>query len=320
MAGFPENVGGRNCRAVERFSLRFADLSQVGDQAAQGVEFVVVEELGNPRFVRATDAELRFVDVYVHVGLDGDQRLAQAQVGQGFAESGLLLRREFIEMGFDSLKRAVFRNQFAGAHLADAGDAFHVVGRIAPDGEDVDDLAGILNAVLVADGFLRQDLVVRAGLAGLVLEDVVVHDLAEVLVGRDHIDVEPLSGELSRDRADYVVRLEAGLHQHGDVKGVHDFRKGFERGLHQFGCGGAGCLVFRVHFVPEGTARGIEHHGQVRRLFPGDQFQQVFRKPEEDGGVFPLRVHHGPAQEGIVHPENQGMSVDQVKRIHNLQI
>ena len=72
--------------------------------------------------------------------------------------------------------------------------------------------------------------------------------------------------------------------------------------------------------MPERLGRRVEHHGQMGRLFPGDEFQQVFGEPVENGGILSLRIDHRPAQEGVVHPENEGMPVNQVQCIHNLQI
>ena len=319
-AGFPEEFGGRCRDAFQFFPLRFPDLLQVGYKAAQGIEFVLVEQLGNPRFLRAADPELRLLDLECYVGFDGNQRLAQSEVGHRFPESGLLPGREFVQMVEDGFERAVFRHQFSGADFADAGNTLHVVGRIAPDGQDVDNLAGIGNAVLAADILFREYLLVGAGLAGLVLEDVVVHDLTKVLVRCDHIDVESLSGKFPGYCSDDVIRFEAGFHQHRNVERIHDFRQGLEGSLDQFRCGGPRGLVFRVEFVPERSSRRVEHDGQVRGLFPRDQFQQVFGKPEKDGGICTFRIDHGPAQESVVHPEDQGMSVDQVECIHNLQI
>ena len=281
-------------------------------QPAQGVEFIAVEQFGHADRIGLADGQQRFLDGDVDIGLDGDQELALVQVGQGLAERGLLLGGQFVEVRLDAFQRPVFRHQFAGAHFADAGDALHIVGRITPDGQDVDDLGGVVDAVMGADGGLVDDFLVSAALAGLVLENVVVDHLSQVLVGRDHIHVEAAAGKIAGYGADHVVGLEAGLHQHGDAEGVDDFGERFERGLHQFGRGGAGGFVFRVDFVPESPARRVEHHGQMRGLLAGDELEQILGEPEQDGRVLAFRVDHGPAQECVIHPENQRVAVDQV--------
>ena len=52
-------------------------------------------------FVRLADAQVGFFHGDVHIRADGDQVLAHTEMGQGFAESGLLLGGEFIQMSLD---------------------------------------------------------------------------------------------------------------------------------------------------------------------------------------------------------------------------
>ena len=65
--------------------------------------------------------------------------------------------------------------------------------------------------------------------------------------------------------------------------------------------------------VAEGASGRVEAHGDVRRLLPPYELQQVFRKAEKDGSIHPFCINHRPAQEGIVHLEDEGVAVNQEK-------
>jgi len=58
----------------------------------------------------------------------------------------------------------------------------------------------------------------------------------------------------------------------------------------------------------------------MRGLLAPYQLQQILREAEEDGRIHPLGIYHRPAQEGIVHLEDEGMAVNQKKFHKQLQI
>ena len=223
-------------------------------------------------------------------------------------------------MGIDVLDAAVLGNQLPGAHLADALDARHVVRRVAADGEHVDDLDRVQDAPFLADGRAVDDLVVPAGLPGLVLENVLRDELAVVLVGRDHVHVHPFPRAAEGHRTDHVVGLEPLDHQHGDVHRLHQLREGLQRVDDELRGGRARPLVLGVQLVAEGAARRVEGHRQMRGLLPLHHLQQVLRKAVQDGHVRPLRVDHRPSQEGVVHLEDERVSVNEKQFVHIPQI
>ena len=245
----------------------------------------------------------------VHVGLYRDELMAQSDMWLSFTELRLLAWCQFVDMPIDVLHGAVLRNKFPGTDFADAFYAGHVVGRITAEGKHFNDLYRRGYAVFLAYRLGVQDNVFTTGISGLYLIDVFVHQLAVVLVGRDHVDFLALFRLTFRHGADDVVRLEAGHHQCRDAqclaysderfKGVNDKLRGL--------C--TGSLVFRIHLISERSPRRVERYGDIVRMFSGDKFQYVFGESEENGHVSALGVDHRAAQEGIIHLEYQRMSI-----------
>ena len=100
-----------------------------------------------------------------------------------------------------------------------------------------------------------------------------------------------------------------GLHQLGKrFQGVDDQLRG--RGTRPF--------VGGVQLVAKGAARRVERHRHVRGLFPLQHFQQVLGESVQDGHIRPLRIDHGPAQEGVVHLEYQCVPVYEEKLVHSV--
>ena len=285
-------------------------------QSLERIEFKVVEELRHGSIIPSPQTQRRFVILEADIRADGGQRLAQADIGLRRAERLLHARRQFGDVGVDVLHGAILRDQFPGADLSHAGHALDVVGGVAPDGENVDDMLGIRDAVGLAQARLVEDLGLTAAFSGFVLVDMVVDNLPQVLVRGHHVNVKAPQ-RLSRcHRPDHVVRLESRLHQHGNLQRFENLLQGLQRGMYQLGRGGAVGLVIGTQLMAESLGVRIEHHGQVGGLFPADQLQEEFRKTEQNGGILPFRIDHGTPQECIIHPENQRMTIYEKKPVH----
>ena len=101
-----------------------------------------------------------------------------------------------------------------GAYALHSGD---VVRRITAEREYVHDLGRGGYFPFPADFRLSENLVVGAGLAGLVLQYVRGHQLAVILVRSDHVDVQPVGSEAHGRRTYHVVGLVVRNHEHRDV-------------------------------------------------------------------------------------------------------
>ena len=176
-------------------------------------------------------------------------------------------------------------------------------------------MLGTLYAVFFADGF-GVDHFVFAALAGLVLEDMIGYQLAVVLVGRDHVNVETFAGGTLSHGADYIVGLEPREHEHRNAERLNYLRERLKSVDDELRGGRTSALVFGIELISERASRRIETHRQMAGLFALDEFQKVLREPEQYARVRPFGIYHRPAQEGIVHLEYQGVTVYE-KKFHN---
>ena len=212
-------------------------------------------------------------------------------------------------MGIYTLEAAVFRQQLRRAHRTYSLHAGHVVGTVAAQREYVYHLGAGGYLPLVADLAGAEDFVVGTGLAGSVLEDMLRHKLAVVLVGSDHVYVHIVRGEPDRSRANGIVGLEAGHHEHGNPHCRDYFAERVKRIYHELGSLSPVCLVGRVEFVAERPAGRIETHSHMRRPLAFQHLEEILDESEQYGHVLPSGIDHRPAQEGIVHLENQRVAV-----------
>ena len=229
----------------------------------------------------------------------------------------LLLGAQFAQVGVDALHRAVLCEQLRGADRAHALHSRHIVRRIPAKRQHIDNLRRAGDVVLGAELRRAIDFLLSSALARLVLEDMVLYQLAVVLVGRDHVYVHAFKGAALRKGADHVVRLEASDHQHRYAQRLHYIAERLEGVDDQLGRFAAIGLVLRVELVAEGPSGRVESHSHVRRLLLVYELQQIPGESEEYGSVLSLRIDHGPAQKGIVHLENQGVAVNQEQFHHS---
>ena len=292
----------------------------MGDVALQRIELVLFEQVRDFGAIVAVQRRVFQLHVEGHVRLDGDQFLAEGDVGTRGYEHIPLLLGQGVDIRVDILQGTIFRDQFAGPDLADALDARDVVRSVSADGEHVDDLLRPVDPVTGADLRYADDFVIAAGTAGLVLPDMVGDQLTVILVRRHHIDIHALGRGFDGHRADHVVRLVVRYHQDRDVHrpAYLDQRiQGVDDELGRLGTVG---LIGGVHAVAEGPARRVEGNGQMGRPFALDQFEQILRETEQDGGIQALRVDHRTPHEGVVHLEDKGVSVyEKQSSWHNFQ-
>ena len=180
-------------------------------------------------------------------------------------------------------------NPFGGGFRADLLDAGHVVHRVTHQCQVVDDARG-WHTKLGGDAGHVQPLVAHR----VDQRDLLVDQLRQVLVsGRDH-DLMPRFSCDPRERADRVVGLDAGHHQHRPAEQADHLVDGLDL-LHQrLGHRAAMGLVGGVPLVAKGGALGIEHADRVLGV-------HILQRPLKHGhhAVERTRRHSlGPAQVG----------------------
>ena len=185
-------------------------------------------------------------------------------IGQDFAALGLLDLARALKQ---RVEVAVFADQLRRRLDADAARAGHVVGGIAGERLDVDDLVGA--EAEIGDDFVRADAPLLAIARGRVEHRHARPDeLHEVLVGGDDQHVGAPFARLARIGGDEIVGLVAVLLDRRQAERAH--RLAHQRELrHQvLGRIGPMGLVGRIDFAPEGILRLVEDDRQMRRLDP----------------------------------------------------
>ena len=309
--------GARFERQFRLFRGRRGGRSDVGDVFPQGIEFIFLKQIRDPGAVGPGQPHPVQVGFHRNIGLDGHQFMAQGDVVPGLGEHRLLARAELFQMGVDILHGPIFRDELGSTDFSDALDARNVVGRIAAEGQHLDDLGRIGDSVFPADGGLVDHFVLAPAFSGFDLKDMVCNQLTVILVRGHHVDIRSLGAVSAGDRTDDIVGLVAALHQDRDVQRLAELRQRFQRIDDQLGRLAPVGLVGRVHFVAEGSARRVEGHGQVGGLFPLNQFEEVFGESEQDGHVHSLGIDHRTARERVVHLEYQRMAVDEVEFVRH---
>ena len=180
------------------------------------------------------------------------------------------------------LDGAVLLDKFFGGLGTHAGAAGDVVGAVSHQSQDVDELGGGLDAVFGVHLLDAQNFFLER----VIDLDVGGHQLAEVLVARNHIGEEPLLLGLVREGADDIVGLITLDLKDGDAVGLQDafdVGNGDEDALGRLVAVG---LIGLVALVTESlAARRVKAHGDVRRLLALEQFLQGVDKAEHRRGV-----------------------------------
>jgi hypothetical protein len=142
-------------------------------------------------------------------------------------------------------------------------------------------LLGALDAPFGEDFRHAEDLDFAACAAWFVDADVLADELAEVLVGRDHIGVEALVLGALGEGADDVVSLEAVFDQQRNAHGLAEALHRRDGGGEVFGHGLALGLVVGEPLMAWRGCRGIEGDGEVRGLLVVAQVEQRVGEAEE---------------------------------------
>ena len=207
-------------------------------------------------------------------------------------------------------------DEFDGGFGSNAWHAGDVVGGVAHEAEEVDDLVGLFDApdfgeLLGGDGF-----VVGAFAAGLPHGGGVGDELGKVFVGGDHegVVIAFVVGGLG-EGADEVVGFVAIDFEEGDGEGFAEFFAGGDGGAEFVGHLVAVGFVFGILFVARGGGGGVPGDGEVGGLLVLDDGEESVGEAEEGGCVDALRVHDGVADEGKVGAVDEGHSVEEEQAV-----
>ncbi len=284
----------------------------------QRVEFHRLEEADQPLVVGIVHRDVGDRHVQFDVIVEGDELLRQpGLVGMLDQALAAFLLLDLAGALQQRLEVAEFANELRCGLDADAGDARHIVGRIADQGLDLDHLVGGHAELL--DHLGNADAAV---LHGVVHHDAVIHELHQVLVGRhDGGGGAGLAG-LPRIGRDQVVGFEAALFDRWQVEGAHrradksELRNQVARRI------GPMRLVVRVHVSAERLFRLVEHDREVGRLLAGlhiaQQLPQHVAEAEDGVDLQSVRLA-AERRQRVIGAEDVARAIDQEDVIARLR-
>ena len=226
-----------------------------------------------------------------HIGADG---------GQVFGEDyllGVLLHPllegslQLVGVGDEFVHAAELGHEFLSGLLPHAGTAGDVVHLVPHKGQYINHLFGLFDAVALAHLPGAAQFEVIAAVGGLVLQDGVGDQLAEVLVGGHHVGGESVGAGLGGHGADDVVGLEAGNLEDGDAVGADDILDDGDGEFDVLGGSLALTLVGLVGLVAEGGALRIEADRYVGGFLLAQEFLEGAHKAENGGCVHAGACH-----------------------------
>ncbi len=176
-------------------------------------------------------------------------------------------------------------DEFLRGLLADAGHAGDVVRRVAPEAEDVPHLVGPHDAPLRQHLGHAEDFGVVALARGTVDEDMLVNELAEILVGRHHVGREIFFDGLAGERANDVVGFVAVEFEHGQVEGADEALDVGNGGGKLLGHFLALRLVGGKFDVARGGRVGVEDDGEMGGRLLGQEFEERVGEAVDGRGV-----------------------------------
>ena len=248
------------------------------------------------------------VERHREVFAEGDQGAASAGgVGVGAQVLLLLGARDLADVGEQVVEGAELLQQFRRRLDPDAGDARHVVDRVAGQRQQVHHLFGGdppvgLQPVDVEDFVLAQ----------VEDADAVGQELPGVLVGGADEDVEVALGPAPGEGRDHVVGLEARLDQDGDAERLEQPLDDGDLRAEVLGHLLALALVVGEDLGAEDRPAAVERRREIVGLAGFQEVQQVSEDAEDRVRRPPIRPRHqGDRVEDLI---DQGIGVEDVER------
>jgi hypothetical protein len=205
-------------------------------------------------------------------------------LAQGLA----LLAGDLVGVGDEVVEPVVLVEPLGGVALTHARDPGQVVGGLPHQRGELGVARG-RNAVALLHCFGCHPLHLGHPAHGVDDGGVGVDELEGVAVARADQDLEPGSLCLGREGADDVVGLVALLLEEGDPHGIQHLLDQRELAGELAGRLAAAGLVFGVLLQPEGLARDVERHGDVRGPLVAEHVDQHRGEPEDRVGGLSCR-------------------------------
>ena len=306
----PSGTGCGACNARrrnERIALQFIE---------ERTEPQLPVDIGQHLEIGVLHRKSRRIELDRHIQLDGRQPFGQQYLFAQRLDVLALLSFELIGIFEQVLHGTELAHQFDRTLLADARHTRNIIRRIAPQREDVDHPARVVDTVMLADLFAADDLDSVSSLALLINAHGRTDQLPVILIRRHHVNFIPGPGSLHRQRADHIVGLVAGNLDH---RNTHRLEHPLDVGHRRNDVLRSSLpvrLVLGINFMAEITALGVERDAQQARLLAADQIPQEFDEPENRRSIQPFGIAHRAADKSIISAENQRVGIDQEQSLH----
>ena len=275
-----------------------------------GVELQIAVELSKLLFVGHADDELLRLKGYGRIGADSDQVARELNLLTLALDLGAQGTFDLIGVREQVIDRAELLQQFDGGLLPHSGTTRDVVGGIAHERQQVDDLTLVAQSVLLADLF-RSHLFKPSGVLGAVHVHTFGDELAVVLVRRSHQHLKALLFRQGSYRADDIVRLKTRTLQACDMHGVEQVFDDGHGTAYILGRLFALRLVGGIRLMTERRAGRIKRHGNVRRVGLLKQIIQGDCKAENSGCILATRIDTGRTDKGVVRTVDHRIGVNE---------
>ena len=243
------------------------------------------------------------------IGLDGDEEFGEPDLFLVFLNSLFDGTFQLVCILQEIVNGTKFLNEFCSSLFTHAWTTRNVVGSIAHESEQVDDLTGVLYTIFFAHFLLSQKLEILGFGVGLVHPHVRPHELPIILVGRHHENADFIGRKPPCQGTNYVVCLEFGNLNDRDVVGLENFLDDRYCEADALGRFFALCLVFRVDLVSKRTSFRVESHSNIVRIL---LFQHLFERVDEahnGRSVFAFTVLDWSANKSIICSVNERVCV-----------
>ena len=242
------------------------------------------------------------------IGFDGCQEVTHLDVLHMFFHFLAKLAFDFWRAGQQLIDAAKFINEFGGCFLTNSWTAREVVGRVAHQGQQVNDGHGGGDIVFLAYLFGAQCFIATS-VSGTIDENIVANQLSVVLIGCEHIGFYTDGTCFSCYGSDDVISLEAIHLQDGNAicfQQIFDDGNGFADILWRFFALG---FIGRKGFAAERGAMRVEGHTDVGWLLFGEHLVEGVQKAHYGTCVQAFRVDSGIFDERIIAAINERISV-----------
>ena len=307
-------VGGRSWGGCHRRHRRLGSRGSgplPEDASRERSEFKFLQDRSQHFCIRAFHGHGR--EVFLEVDVDHDGCQFAAQEGELFVGFDLFLHFaiQLVDIFIKPFHGSVCLKELDGGFFADPRNPRNVVGGIAHQAQQIDDLLRLFQTVAFAHFVRTPNGGWVATSPGTEHANLVRDELCKILVRGHHEHVEPFFFCALGEAPYQVVSLKSWSLQHGNLQAFEDADDPWDAQLDVFRRFVSVGFVVRELLVAQGGTGRVKHHRDVGRLFCADDLQKGVGESKHRRRIHPLGVDAWIFDEGVIRPKNQGIGIDE---------